>query len=255
MRNFLARKLSKPISYYGSSIVTDLGTKGYFSVCFPVDRDKYLNKHSINNPLHVKLSSNYGLSILTSEEQNHSPSSRISEELPSISSDFHRMGCTVTRSLFSKAGESRSNHFFPVQVGEVREMERVFTLQDVMEYARVGGDSNPIHVSKDSAMAAGFKDTVVHGMLYAGLFPAIIGSHYPGAVYISQTLRFTNPVLTGERIRAKVQVTAVTVLRKRFRVTFATFCYKVDGSQVLEGTAEALLPPEGSTYETKMKPI
>ena len=36
---------------------------------------------------------------------------------------------------------------------------------------------------------------VLPGMLMASLFPAIIGSHFPGALYLSQTLKFKAPAL------------------------------------------------------------
>lgn len=65
-----------------------------------------------------------------------------------------------------------------VQEGQRFEMERAFTPQDVASYVSLCGDTNPIHTCDAAAQSAGFQGRVVHGMLYAGLFPAIIGSHF-----------------------------------------------------------------------------
>jgi 3-hydroxybutyryl-CoA dehydratase len=36
---------------------------------------------------------------------------------------------------------------------------------------------------------------VLPGILCAAMFPALIGSHFPGAIYLSQTLKFRQPAL------------------------------------------------------------
>lgn len=65
-----------------------------------------------------------------------------------------------------------------MQEGQTFEMERAFTKQDVASYVSLCGDTNPIHTCDAAAQSAGFQGRVVQGMLYAGLFPAIIGSHF-----------------------------------------------------------------------------
>jgi hypothetical protein len=57
-------------------------------------------------------------------------------------------------------------------------MDRCFTAADVSAYVKLCGDTNPIHSCESTAQSAGFRGRVVHGMLYAGLFPAIIGSQF-----------------------------------------------------------------------------
>lgn len=41
----------------------------------------------------------------------------------------------------------------------------------------------------------GFASAVLPGMLCASLFPAIIGSQFPGALYLTQTLNFRQAAL------------------------------------------------------------
>ena len=71
--------------------------------------------------------------------------------------------------------------------------ERAFTADDVAEFARLSQDANPIHVDSTAAVRAGFPAPVVHGMLCASLFGAIIGTRFPGAVYATQSSRFAPP--------------------------------------------------------------
>eukprot|EP00897_Mesotaenium_endlicherianum_P006552 jgi/Mesen1/5925/ME000030S05182 len=105
----------------------------------------------------------------------------------------------------------------PVHVGEVKSLERVFTREDVAEYAKLGGDSNPIHVDDMAAREAGFKGAIVHGILYGGLFSTLIGAEYPGAVYLSQSLSFRAPVPVGGTVRAQIEVTSVVPHRQCYR--------------------------------------
>ncbi|KAG2482747.1 hypothetical protein HYH03_018341 [Edaphochlamys debaryana] len=75
----------------------------------------------------------------------------------------------------------------------------------------------------------------------ASLFPAIIGSRFPGTVYASQTLRFRAPALVGQAVTATVTVQRVSGRR----VTFATSVVAAGSGQVLvDGEALALLPRE-----------
>eukprot|EP00241_Pyramimonas_parkeae_P009666 CAMPEP_0114246330 /NCGR_PEP_ID=MMETSP0058-20121206/12400_1 /TAXON_ID=36894 /ORGANISM="Pyramimonas parkeae, CCMP726" /LENGTH=131 /DNA_ID=CAMNT_0001359499 /DNA_START=459 /DNA_END=854 /DNA_ORIENTATION=+ len=124
-------------------------------------------------------------------------------------------------------------------------MERVFTQADVEQYARLGGDSNPIHLDPQVAQAAGLEGCVVHGMLYAGLFPAIIAARQPGAIYLKQDLRFRHPVPVGATVRAQVAVIRVS----SNRVVLETKCHLLRSNGdpailVLDGEALALLPTD-----------
>ena len=38
------------------------------------------------------------------------------------------------------------------------------------------------------------QEPVVHGILVASMFSAIIGNAFPGSIYLSQTLKFVAPV-------------------------------------------------------------
>uniref|UniRef100_A0A1D1XNM7 (R)-specific enoyl-CoA hydratase n=1 Tax=Anthurium amnicola TaxID=1678845 RepID=A0A1D1XNM7_9ARAE len=131
-----------------------------------------------------------------------------------------------------------------LKVGDVLRLSRRFSEADVLAYSKVSGDANPVHFDADFARGfAGFRDPVVHGMLVASLFPTIIASHLPGAIYISQTLQFKLPVYVGDEILAEVQPVNVRENKKRYIAKFLTKCFMVGGEPlVLDGEATAILP-------------
>ena len=83
-------------------------------------------------------------------------------------------------------------------VGAHFSLTKRFSAEDVASFAALTGDSNPIHADgAAAAAAAGLPVAVLPGLLSASLFPAIIGSQFPGAVYLSQTLKFKRFALVG----------------------------------------------------------
>lgn len=113
-----------------------------------------------------------------------------------------------------------------------------FSLSDTRQFAALAGDDNPIHAD---AQAAGQPRPVVQGLLSGGLFATIFGRAVPGAVYVSQELRWRQPLLVDERVTAHIRVVRV---RRRF-VDCETRCTKdADGSVVVEGRATVLLPKQ-----------
>jgi 3-hydroxybutyryl-CoA dehydratase len=65
----------------------------------------------------------------------------------------------------------------------------------------------------------------------------------PGAVYVSQSLRFRRPVRIGDAVTAQVKVTDIDVARNR--VTLSTAC-TVNGKTVVDGEAVAVVPRRGA---------
>ncbi len=126
--------------------------------------------------------------------------------------------------------------------GARAEMTRTITDADIVAYAALTGDENPVHLDEEAAKASVFGGRVAHGMLTAGLLSAVLGMRLPGpgAVYLSQTLRFLRPVRPGDAVTARVEV--LEVLPARRRVRLATSCVNQHGDIVLDGEAMVLLP-------------
>lgn len=152
----------------------------------------------------------------------------------------------LIRSLFSGFGPSLRfsslSALHILQNGDILRQARVFSVADVFEFSKVSHDSNPLHFDSEFAQSAGFEDRLVHGMLVAALFPRIISSHFPGAVYVSQSLQFKLPVYIGEEIVGEVQAINIRANKERYIAKFSTRCRRNGGSLVLDGEAMAILP-------------
>ncbi|EPS72153.1 hypothetical protein M569_02608 [Genlisea aurea] len=131
-----------------------------------------------------------------------------------------------------------------LKTGDTLKQSKIFTSSDIDEYSKLSGDFNLLHFDLECAKNAGFHDIPVPGMLVATLFPRIIASHFPGAVYAKQTLEFKSPVFVDECIVGAVQASGIRRARNdRFLAKFDTECVK-DGSGivVISGEAIAILP-------------
>ncbi|XP_048324080.2 3-hydroxyacyl-[acyl-carrier-protein] dehydratase, mitochondrial [Ziziphus jujuba] len=128
-----------------------------------------------------------------------------------------------------------------LKVGDILKQTRTYSNEDVLEYSKVTHDSNALHFDSEFAQNAGFQDRLVHGMLVANMFPRILSSHFPGAVYVSQSLNFRKPVYIGEKVVGEVQAINLRENKNRYLAKFKTKCYK-NGELVIDGEAMAILP-------------
>ncbi|EXB98571.1 (R)-specific enoyl-CoA hydratase [Morus notabilis] len=129
-----------------------------------------------------------------------------------------------------------------LKVGDTLKQTRTFADEDLMEYAKVTYDSNPIHFDSEAARNAGFEDRLVHGTLVASMIPHIISSHFPGAVYLSQSVHFKLPVYIGEEIAAEMEAINIRANKKRYIAKLKIRCFKNGELLVLDGEAMAILP-------------
>ncbi|CAA2953641.1 Hypothetical predicted protein [Olea europaea subsp. europaea] len=130
-----------------------------------------------------------------------------------------------------------------LETGHILKQARIFSNFDIIQYSKLTNDSNPLHFDLERAKNAGFADLPVPGMLVASLFPRIIASHFPGAVYVNQTLEFKSPVYSGEEITGEVQaLNIIRQMEEKYMVKFTTKCFKAGGIIVIDGESTAVLP-------------
>ena len=130
-------------------------------------------------------------------------------------------------------------------IGRHAERRRVVTAAEIDAFAAVTGDENPVHLDEAFAARSQFGGRIAHGMLAAGFISAVLGNDLPGpgAVYLSQTLRFRRPVRIGDEVVATVEVTEIN--ETRARVSLKTVC-TVAGEVVVDGEAVVLAPRRGA---------
>ncbi len=144
----------------------------------------------------------------------------------------------------SDAGMIENRTFDEIEVGETASIVRTLGERDIQLFALVSGDVNPAHLDADYAATDLFRRVIAHGMWGGGLISAVLGTELPGpgAIYLSQSLRFTRPVALGDTITA-----SVTVAEKRAEhriVLFDCRCTNQDADVVISGQAEVKAPTE-----------
>lgn len=128
-----------------------------------------------------------------------------------------------------------------IQVGDHAEMSRRVSDGDIAGFVDAVGDYNPVHSDPEYAAGTVFKEPIAPGIWTAGLISAVIGTRLPGpgAIYLSQSLKFLKPVLFGDTITARVDVLETN--REKNRMRLRTVCTNQRGEEVLTG--EALVMP------------
>ncbi len=128
-----------------------------------------------------------------------------------------------------------------MSVGMKASTSKTITEHDVYTFAGITGDFNPAHVNEEFARESFFGRRVAHGVLTAGLVSAVLGMQLPGpgAIYVSQSLKFLKPVYFGDTVTAEVEVAELVPARNRVR--FLTRCVNQNGDLVAEG--ESVLMP------------
>ncbi len=123
-----------------------------------------------------------------------------------------------------------------LEVGQSASYAKTITEADVVLFAGITGDDNPVHINAEYAAQTMFKERIVHGMFSAGLISAVLGTRLPGpgAIYVDQQLKFKAPVHIGDTVTATAKVKEVNLERRR--VVLETIC-TVNGKVVAEGTA------------------
>ena len=130
------------------------------------------------------------------------------------------------------------------RVGDRAEFEKTVTADDIADFARVTGDTNPLHRDATYAAKTRFKEPIAHGMLSAGYISAVLGTKLAPsccAVYVSQSLRFIRPVKVGDTIKAVAEVKGIEPEKRMY--TIETDCFNQRGEPVVKGEAVVLLDP------------
>lgn len=101
--------------------------------------------------------------------------------------------------------------FNNVFVGQTASLSKTFTYDEIVSFAEMSGDRNPLHLDAAAAKESGFEGEIVHGALLNALISAVIGMELPGqgTIYMEQDSRFLKPVYIGERVTAVVTVDSI----------------------------------------------
>ena len=123
-----------------------------------------------------------------------------------------------------------------IQVGDQASLTKQITDEDVINFAKLTGDVNPIHILDSFAKTTMFKERIAHGMLVSSFISTILGTKLPGknTIYLSQNVSFRAPVKIGDTLRVVAEVIKNGMIKI---ITLQTNIYNQSGDIVVEGTA------------------
>lgn len=127
--------------------------------------------------------------------------------------------------------------FAELKVGDSASLSKTVTESDILTFAGVTMDYNPVHVNAEYAKESIFGERIAHGMLSAGFISAVLGTTLPGpnSIYLGQELKFTAPVKIGDTVTA-----TATIIEKREDkriLKLKTTVTNQRGEVVVDGTA------------------
>jgi acyl dehydratase len=123
---------------------------------------------------------------------------------------------------------------------------RQITQDEVAEYARLSGDSNPVHLDPAFAATTPFGGTIAHGYLTLGLVVPLMAEVFAvtgvgvGVNYGLDRLRFPAPVPVGTRIRIVGEVLAVEEIAGGYQVA-PRVTFEIEGGSKPACVADMLL--------------
>lgn len=98
--------------------------------------------------------------------------------------------------------------FEELEVGTKDTLTCTLTEQDLLLFAKVSGDTNPVHLDEEFASTTQFEGRIAHGMLTASLISCALATKLPGSggIYLGQELKFMRPVKVEDTVAVQLEV-------------------------------------------------
>ena len=131
--------------------------------------------------------------------------------------------------------------FGDLTIGQSATFTKTVSETDIVMFAGITGDLNPLHVNQSWAEQSQFGGRIAHGILTAGFVSTVIGMHLPGpgAIYLKQSLTFVRPVRIGDTVTARAEVIELVPGRRRIRLK--TTVDNQRSERVVDGEAVVML--------------
>jgi acyl dehydratase len=113
-----------------------------------------------------------------------------------------------------------------------------FSQNDVILFAQVSGDNNPLHLDADFAATTAFKRPIIHGALASSIFSKIMGTEFPGfgSVYMKQVSEYKRPMFVDTEYEAIFTVTSINTDKHTAEISTEIFDVQT-GKKTTEGMA------------------
>ena len=113
-----------------------------------------------------------------------------------------------------------------------------FSQEDVILFANVSGDHNPLHLDAEFAATTSFKRPIIHGSLASSVFSKIMGTEFPGfgSVYMKQVSEYKRPMFVDTAYEAVFTVMSINPEKHVAEVSTEIFDVQT-GKKTTEGLA------------------
>ncbi|MDX1781743.1 MAG: bifunctional enoyl-CoA hydratase/phosphate acetyltransferase [Thalassovita sp.] len=141
--------------------------------------------------------------------------------------------------------------FEELSPGDSAEIRRLVTQDDLIVFANVSGNHNPMHLFDQDGDGDGQNEAIAPGMFLGSLISAVLGNILPGAgsLYRSQDLKFAGHANAGEELCARVTVKSVD--RETRSAVMETVIERMsDGEVIVTGTACVEAPATKLHYDS-----
>lgn len=130
-----------------------------------------------------------------------------------------------------------------LQVGDTASYTRSLTEEELVLFAAVSGDVNPVHLDPAFAANSMFKERIAHGMWSGSLISAALATVMPGpgTIYLEQSLSFKRPVKLDDTLTVKLTVASKN---PKNRVTLDCLVTNQRNEEVVTGEAKVIAPTE-----------
>ena len=126
-----------------------------------------------------------------------------------------------------------------ISLGDTFITSRIFTEQEVMDFAKISRDYNPVHFDKRFADAMNFNGKICHGLLVACMVTEIGGQL--GWLATEMDFKFQKPVYFGDTI--KCELTIIDINENGLATSEVVFTNQ-DGTIILEAMVKGFAPGE-----------
>ncbi len=124
------------------------------------------------------------------------------------------------------------------KVGDQFKQEFSYTQEEVDMYAKVSGDTNPLHIDEEAGRNSMFGRRIIHGFLGASIFTRIFGTlwYADGTIYMAQSVKWMRPMFTEQQYVGVITVKEINA--EKHRVTYVCEVFDVaTGEQTITGEA------------------
>lgn len=149
--------------------------------------------------------------------------------------------------------QSSNTPYEALEVGQTASYSKSVEERDILLFAALSGDHNPVHLDAEYAATTMFKERIAHGMFSGALISAAVACTLPGpgTIYVGQQMSFQKPVKLGDTLTVRLEI-----LEKlpKFRVRIATRVFNQHDELVVDGEAEIIAPRKAVTVELATLP-